>query len=77
MGAGPWQGVAWHSWAIDSRAVCYAVGQSMRTARKPTRARMTTTPTMAGGDKQEAAGRDVMPGPGDCTASINPVTRRA
>jgi hypothetical protein len=25
MGASPWHGVAWHGWAIDSRAVCYAV----------------------------------------------------
>jgi hypothetical protein len=32
-GAIPWYGVAWHGWAIDSRAVCYAVRRSMRTAR--------------------------------------------
>jgi hypothetical protein len=61
MGAGPWHGVAWHGWAIDSRAVCSPYGGLCEQHEDAREGQDDDDANDGGGDKQEVAGRDVMP----------------
>ena len=63
--------------AIDSRAVCSPYGGLWEQREDAHEGQDDDDPNDGGGDKQEIAGRDVMPGPGECTAATNLIKRRA